>query len=114
MVSSQPSRMPNFYVPPHGGPLRWQEDETGILPTAVMMYFSAMVEKWTLGRTQFALVRDYCDYYIHAPCWDANPYHDAETRARLARLRAQVWDVKTQHELDVWIHLCLEEGIDPL
>jgi hypothetical protein len=92
-----------------GGPLRWQDEVSGVLPAAVLAYFNGNADT-----EQFQLVREYCEYYLNAPCWDNNPHHDDETRAELAELRAEVKTVRTAHELNIWVHKCLDIGIDPL
>ena len=107
------SVMPSYYCElfPGGprGPLRWQDDISGQMPQAVLAFFEG---KATPG--QFALVRDYCRYYIDAPCWDWNPHNDDENRAELAAVRASIREVKTTMELNAWIGRCLDMGIDPL
>ena len=103
------SRMPDYYRPPLAAPLRWQDDQTGELPAAVMAYFD---RKQT--PEQLELVRDYCQYYINAPCWDNNPYNDEENRRELREVREAIKRVKTHKELNDWIYQCLDMGIDPL
>jgi hypothetical protein len=103
------SRIPQVYVPPLGGPLAIQDDESGVMPAAVLAYFNG-----NASPSQLELVRDWCEYYLNAPCWDANPHHDDETRAELAGLRAEVKTCKTVEALNIWIQKCLDIGIDPL
>jgi len=103
------SRIPNFYMPPLGGPLNWGDEQSGELPSAVMAFFHK-----TQTPEQLELVRQYCEYYIHAPCWDMNPHHDEETRQELEQVRKVIRQVKNWRELNAWIHKCLNMGIDPL
>jgi hypothetical protein len=110
IVIAKKSRMPNFYQD-FGGPLRWQDDVTGELPAAVMAFFGHRQE---ITPDQLELVRQYCEYYMLAPCWDMNPHHDEETREELRQARKDIKNVKTREELNSWIHQCLEMGIDPL
>src|SRR5712691_302593 len=103
------SSIPNVYREPRGGPLRFQDDVSGVLPAAVIAYFASHATP-----EQFELVRDYCEYYLNAPCWDNNPHHDDESSAELAGLREEVKTLKTAEALNTWIHKCLDIGIDPL
>lgn len=111
------SRMPNVYRPMYPGapkemhgPLRWQDDVTGVLPAAVMAVLETGPDTNTVvTAAQIELVRDYCDYYIGAPCWKT----DGEG-GEFERLRSQVKHIHTLNELDAWLHDALEVGIDPL
>ena len=66
----QSSVIPTFYRQPLGLPLRWLDEQSGILPAAVTSYFEhALDEKKPFTETQLNLVIQYCRYYINAPCW---------------------------------------------
>ena len=111
--------IPNFYRPmfPGGpcGPLRWQDEVSGVLPKAVIDYFTYKTKQGPpLLRAQFKLVIEYAAYYVNAPCWDDNPHHDDETQAELAALRERVkhFTPETEQAFDDWIHDCLEVGLD--
>lgn len=108
IVIARKSRMPNFYRE-WGGPLRWRDDQTGELPTAVLAFFD---RKQTPD--QLELVRDYCEYYINAPCWDDNPYNVEEDFERLRKRRKEITQAKTFMDINGWIHRCIDMGIDPL
>ncbi len=105
-------RIPNFYRPmfPGGprGPLRWQDDVTGVLPKAVLAFFDQ-----TVNPEQFSLVREYGEYYINAPCWDWNPHLTEEGKEELAQVRNRIKTVATSQELLDWVYMCLDLGIDP-
>jgi hypothetical protein len=108
------SRIPNYYRPMAGnpsilGPLRWQDDVTGELPTAMMAFFKYN----SLTYDHLALVREYGEYYINAPCWDWNPNLTEEGKQELAHLRSLIKEVKTKREIMGWVHQCLDIGIDP-
>lgn len=97
------------YRPPLGLPLRWQDEQSGLLPAAVMAYYyhgahPADHKAPTPG--QMSLVIEYVRYYMAAPCWEGGD--------GLERLRAQAAELKTAPDLDHWIGECMEYGIDPL
>lgn len=106
------SPMPNFYVSPWQTPLYWGDEQTGVLPKAVMAFHAHMLDKSKLFEgVQFALVRAYLKYYIDAPCWHEN---SDQIEGKLAELRASVQGIKTPEEMHEWIMQCLDLGIDPL
>jgi hypothetical protein len=70
-----------------------------VLAAAVQAY----VDK-TETAAQFALVRDYCQYYIEAPCWRGGA---VEELRRLARA------VTTREELQEWRWDAFGEGFIP-
>ncbi len=106
------SRMPNYYRPMFEGgprgPLRWQDDVTGILPTAMLAFFEDAANP-----EQLALVREYGEYYINAPCWDWNPSLMEEGKEELAQVRSCIKTAHTKQELMDWVDLCMDMGIDP-
>jgi hypothetical protein len=103
-------RMPVIYRPPNGGPLRWQDDVTGVLPKAVLAFLDVSIGRdVSFTAEQLGLVRDYCQYYINAPCWET-----ADMESSFIELRERIIGVQTVEELDKWLHDCLYVGIDPL
>ncbi len=90
------------------GPLRWQDEMSGILPTAMLAFFE---DKAT--PEQLSLAREYGEYYINAPCWDWNPRLTEEGKEELAQVRSRIKVVKTKQELMDWVDLCMDMGIDP-
>ncbi len=103
------SRMPTFYRNPLGLPLRWQDEQSGQLPGAVLAYFSQ-----TATATQTALVCDYLRYYILAPCWDRPVQDDEEGCLELAHVREQADSLNCTEDINTFIETCLQMGIDPL
>ena len=98
-----------FYRPPLGLPLRWQDEQSGLLPTAVWAYYNHVARPATHPeptRDQMSLVLEYVRYYIEAPCWQGAD--------GLADLRTAAAVMKSAEDLDRWIWMCLEIGIDPL
>jgi hypothetical protein len=101
-------RIPNFY--PGGGPLAWQNDTSGVMIATMLTFFE---RKEPLTPAQFELIREWGEYYLNAPCWDANPHIDDEGRAELAALRKQIKEARSLQDIDAWIEACLDIGIDP-
>lgn len=62
---------------------------------------------------QVGLVRDYCEYYINAPCWELGPEGEAYYTDFMA-LRERVKRLRTTDEIALWIIDTLSVGIDPL
>ena len=107
--------IPRVYRPPLGLPLNWRDDQSGRLPAAVRAYISSRVEGGTaLASSELALVRDYCDHYINAPCWTATVADDEEAAERLSAARSNITAVTTADELSAWIRQVLALGMDPL
>lgn len=108
-MTEKKSPMPDFYVPPLNTPVHWRNDQSGILPAAVMaLHAHGLDATKPFQGKQFALVRDYLRYYIQAPCWQDDEDGD------IARLRASVQGLKTPEDMSKWIMRCLDVGIDPL
>jgi hypothetical protein len=101
-------RIPNIY--PNGGPLAWHNDTSGTMPAVMMDFFE---RKKPLTPAQFELVREWGEYYLNAPAWDANPHIDDEGRKELADLRKQIKEARTLQDIDAWVEACLDIGIDP-
>ncbi len=103
------TRMPTFYRSSLGLPLRWQDEQSGQLPEAVLAYFSQ-----TATATQTALVCDYLRYYILAPCWDIPVQDDEEGCLELAHVRKQANSLNCAEDIHKFTRKCLQMGIDPL
>lgn len=113
----QISVMPKFYRDPFGLPLRWQDEQSGLLPGAVMAYFDHSINRSkAFTETQLNLVIQYCQYYINAPCWIDNAVRSGseDVVAEMRRAMAKSMQLRTAEDIDGWIRDCLEMGIDPL
>jgi hypothetical protein len=101
--------MPKFYVETYPGlpafPLNWRDEQSGVLPAAVMAY----LENKATGE-QLELVANFINYYIHAPVWDIpdNAFED-----ELKQLRESSKTLKTQQEIHEWIYKSMDIGLDP-
>lgn len=92
--------MPTRY--PHGGPLYWRNEQSGLLGQAIEAYFDRRE-----GAEDLALVIDYCRYWIEAPCWRW------DDPGELAELRQRVRSLITRSVLDAWLNDAMGLGIDP-
>lgn len=109
------SRMPKIYVPGPGGagPLRWQDDVTGILPAAVRAFIDEGLGRAKCMSWQTELVRDYMEYYVYAPCWTTGD-DDPDFRKKFLALRERVKSLKSAEEIAAWLNDALDLGLDPL
>lgn len=101
------SHMPQFY--PGGGPLRWQDDVTGEMQSAVKAFLNEGLGRSACTPFHIELVRQYLEYYLNAPCWTL-----VGMEQEFADLRNRVKELRTAREIAAWIVDCLETGIDPL
>ena len=101
-------RMPTIYRLFSGAPLRWQDDATGELPAAIKAFFGSAQSRATMSQAQIELVRDYCEYYVLAPCWSTQGME-----AQFVDLRGRVRELKTALELRGWLYDALHVGVDP-
>jgi len=98
--------IPRIYMLPTGGPMYWRNEQSGVLPAAVWSYLHH-----TATEQQLSLLREYLEYYIHAPCWDIP---DNAFLEELEELRQSSKTMRTTKEIHDWIFRALEIGIDPL
>ena len=104
--------IPAVYIPMFPGsdirgPLRWQDDTSGVLPAAVHSFYEVK-GAGPLTPEQLDLVREYAEYYINAPCWDTRVSPDL-----FAQLREEIKHITTKEALIAWLETALEVGIDP-
>jgi len=97
-------QMPTAY--PDGGPLRWQDEQSGDLPAAVSAYFNCLIDYEKVPtESQITLLTWYCRYYINAPCWSPGPY--------LRKLRHQAAEIKSLRDIVKFCEEAAEWGLDP-
>jgi hypothetical protein len=94
------------YRPPFGVPIRWNNEQSGELKRAVGAYLC----KTDMTARQLAVMREYLDYYISAPCWDDPSGFDVELRS----LRSKVKILSCRIAIERWIKEALEIALDPL
>jgi hypothetical protein len=106
-----------LYREPFGLPLRWQDEQSGLLPGAVMAYLDHSIDKSKpLTETQLALVIEWVRHYINAPCWINSAVRSGseDVVAEMRSLIVKSAQLQTAEDIDGWIHDCLQAGIDPL
>jgi hypothetical protein len=74
------------------------------LPAAVF----AFLDGQPLTDVQLEMVRDFCEYYISAPCWRTDG-----AEKQFQQLRTKIMTIGTRQELEAWLHQSLEVDIDP-
>lgn len=103
------SAIPQFYRPPFGLPLYWGDEQSGELRAAVTRYF-----EFATGATgeptdnQVALLRDYLEHFINAPCWEPTPFKE-----ELAALRKSVKEISTAQQIREWNDQAMKIALDP-
>jgi len=109
-VANVGPQMPNYYRAPLMLPLRWQDEQSGVLPTAVLAFLDHGIKQRSTPPTeeQLKLICGYLKYYIDAPCWQQG---DTE---ELDKLRKKAKTLKTGQDINDFIWDCMEIGIDPL
>jgi hypothetical protein len=109
---SPTSRMPCIYKPPLQLPFFWMHATDDELHAAVKAYFDHKADGAAPpSAAQIALLADYLDHHIHAPCWIRE---NAEDFAKIVQeAREQVKNIKTVADIDRHINLCLDAAIDP-
>ncbi len=103
------SVMPTTYRQPFGMPYHWRDEVTGRLACAVEHYLDARIENTPCYPEELETVRDYCQHFINAPCWEPSGFS-----LELAELRLTIEGVTTDDELAAWIMSCMDIGLDPL
>lgn len=96
-------------------PVRWQDELSGTVPTAVKAYLDAVIKNNPLlvSDEQIEVVRAYFEYYVNAPCWGLAA-GEKESRLIYARLKRDIVKAHSVFALKQWTERCLEIGMDPL
>jgi hypothetical protein len=100
-------------LPPPGSaaaPNYWCYETGGELRPAMQRYLDSQ----PLTRQDIDIIRAYLRQWIGSAVWDRNPYANAESKTRLARLRASIEDLVTVKSIRRWIDAATAEGLDPL
>lgn len=96
-------------------PLRWQDEQSGTIPTAVKAYLDANIQKNPnlVTDEQLEIVRAYLEYFVNAPCWNIAAEENL-TRRIHARLKRDIVKAHSVSAIQRWIFRALEIGMDPL
>jgi hypothetical protein len=111
MIPEGEFNIPQIY--PDGGPLRWQDEISGVLPTAMKAFINHKDKADDCTTEHLEIVRRYCEYYINAPCFITNPAEGEEDLKASIKQLATI-EPLTPQDLDAWLWKALEIGIDPL
>jgi len=106
---------------PGGAPLYWRDETSGRAARIVGRF----LEGGDLPMTDLEFLRQYCQHWITAPCWQRNPFsallplppgegRDEGMASRIDALTEQIKLVTTTAELRAWLRAAQEIGIDPL
>lgn len=90
-------------VPRTDFPLYWRDEQTGEMAEAVQGYLNHLRDKTELCPRHLELMIDYCQAWAECPAFRVS-----------RRFMNQATNMKTSDDLHRWLHLALEEGIDPL
>ena len=91
-------------------PKYWLHNTDGVLVPAV----NRLIKGFPLSVQDTGAIRAYLRQWIWSPVWERNPKMDAAGFARLAELRESVGGLETAPEINHWIRLVVDEGMDPL
>lgn len=101
------------YDRPHGLPLYWRGDITGVLPAAVEAYINHVAypnQYQPPTAEQLELLGQFVQHFINAPCWELP---DSPFVEELAKLRAQAKELKTVADFRKFVVDAMEIGLDP-
>lgn len=105
---------------PNGGPLYWHF-EVGQVKPAVEAYLHHLLEgKPAPSAQEISRIQEYLEYWINAPCWDANTCWDSNTytsdqgKANLTELRERVKTIASVEGIRRWTEEAAEFGLDPI
>ena len=76
-----------------------------------------LIDDELLSDDDILLIRAYLRQWIDSPVWDMNPdgsAQSAEARRLLGELRIRARTIKNRLEIDQWIGVAVEFGMDPL
>ena len=92
----------------HGLPLHYYRQEA--TRAAILVYVRHMAQpRFEPAPTadELRLVVEYCEYFIHAPCWVMH-------KREVGMLRASVVAIATIVELETWLYGCRLIGLRPI
>jgi len=92
-----------FYRDPFGLPLRWQDEQSGRVASAIRAYLAHALDAANpFDETQLALVIWWCQYYINARAWRGGSGRDA----KIARSGGSPAHRTGYRRVDRGVHAC--------
>lgn len=91
-------------------PRYWMHETSGVLAPVIRAYLNRL----PFGPVEVATMRAYLRQWINSPTWDMNPHIDENGKARLEMLRQMIPEIRTRENVDQWLQIAMEAGIDPL
>lgn len=91
-------------------PKFWRFEQGSELKPAIFAY----LEDKPLTVREIAVISSYLTQWIASPVWDLSPSHDMYSRNTLLVLRATAPRLAEREDIDEWLMLAIEQGIDPL
>lgn len=88
----------------------WMDETGGLLAPAVERYLT----NDELRNGDIPLIRAYLRQWINSPAWDDNPHLDADGIRELVDLRSSVETIGTREDIDGWLKIAIDKGLDPL
>ena len=89
-------------------PKYWMYETGGKLRPAMERY----LEGQPAEPDDIKFIRAYLRQWIDSPVWDGGA--EGETRTALDELRSKVHELQNRHQVEMWLELALDLGIDPL
>jgi hypothetical protein len=68
----------------------------------------------TLSKHEIKLIRAYLVQWIEAGTWDQNPHLNDAGRAELKSLRDAAQHIASRRDIDQWVEVATDWGMDPL
>jgi hypothetical protein len=87
----------------------WMDETGGQLAPAIERYLAG-----ELRNGDIPLIRAYLRQWIDSPAWDNNPHLTADGVRELADLRSSVETIATREDIDGWLKIAIDKGLDPL
>ena len=91
-------------------PCYWRNETGGQLVPAIERYLT----NDELRNGDIPLIRAYLRQWINSSVWDDNPHLDADGLRELADLRSSVETIATREDIDAWLKIAFDKGLDPL
>lgn len=99
-------------IPPDSplAPKYWMHESSGALKGPV----TRLINNAGLSADDILVIRAYLRQWIDSPVWDESPGSNYDSRRALADMRSRVRRITSRREIDEWIALAVDQGMDPL